>query len=138
MSFRNLFSPKKELNLSKRSPVVRSLIERTVQYLRRRAAEDPAAQIRPAMLGQAIGEDDLIALTALNILRKAGVTKPHIGLYCDATMQPMGEADPGHPIPEVLPCPACGGEHDVDSGTMRKELFFTFDPDALGNVKQAA
>jgi hypothetical protein len=139
MSFRSLFSRKKGLDLSKRSPAVRSLIARTLAYLRKRAAEDPSAEIRPAMLSMAIGENEMIALTALNMLQKAGVTKAHVGLYCDATMQPVGEAEPGGEIPGILPCVACAGqEHELDTGTMRKELFFTFDPKALGELEQVA
>jgi hypothetical protein len=139
MSFRNWFRGKKRLDLSKRSPAVQSLIKKTIAYMQKRAAEDRAAQIRPAMLAMAISENEMIALTALNILRKAGVTEAHLGLYCDATMQRMGEASPGGPIPEALPCDACFGEqHDLDTGTMRKELFFTFDPEALAEVKEAA
>jgi hypothetical protein len=138
MSFRNWYSGKKRLDLSKRSPVVRSLMQKTIVYLRRRAAEDPTAQIRPAMLAKAIGENEMIALTALNILQKAGITKAHIGLYCDATMQWLGEAEPYGSVPEILRCDACGEEHDLDSGSMRREIFFTFDPKALAEVKEAA
>ena len=139
MSFPSLFSRKKRFDFSKRSPAVQSLIKKTVAYLRKRAEEDRSAQIRPATLAMAIGENEMIALTALNMLQKAGVTKAHLGLYCDATMQPVGEVEPGGPIPEVLPCSACAGEeHDLDSGKMRRELFFTFDPEALAEVKQAA
>jgi hypothetical protein len=138
MSFRNLFSGKKGLDLSRRSPAVQSLIGKTIAYLLKRAAENPSAQVRPAMLARAIGENEMIALTALSMLEEAGVTKAHIGLYCDATMQPIAEAQPGSPLPESLPCPACGEEHDLDSGTMKKEIFFTFDPKALAQVKVAA
>jgi hypothetical protein len=139
MSFRNWFSGKKQLDLSKRSPVVRSLIKKTIAYLRKRAAEDPTAQIRPAMLAMAIKENEMIALTALNMLQETGVTKAHLGLYCDATMQRMGMAEPGGPVPEALPCDACSGDqHDLDSGTMRRELYFTLDPEALDELKEAA
>jgi hypothetical protein len=139
MSFRNWFSGKKQLDLSRRSPVVRSLIKRTIDYLQRRAAEDPTAQIRPAILARAIGENEMIALTALNMLQKAGVTQAHLGLYCDATMHRMGEVEPNCPVPEALPCDACPGQqHDLDSGTMRRELFFTFDPEALAEAEGAA
>jgi hypothetical protein len=139
MSFRNWFSGTKRLDLYKRSPVVRSLIKKTIDYLQRRAAEDPTAQIRPAMLAMAIGENEMIALTALNMLEKAGATKAHLGLYCDATMHRMGEAEPGRPVPETLSCDACLGEqHDLDAGTMRKQLYFTFDPEALAELQEAA
>jgi hypothetical protein len=139
MSFRNWFSGRKRLDLSRRSPAVRALISKTIAYLRRRAAEDPTAEIRPEMLARAIGENEMIALTALNILQKAGITKAHLGLYCDATLQRMGEAEPGGPVPEALPCDAClRQQHDLDSGTMRRGIFFTFDPEALGEVEEAA
>jgi hypothetical protein len=139
MSFRNWYSGKKRLDLSKRSPAVQSLIKRTIAYLRQRAAENPTAQIRPAMLATAIGENEMIALTALSILQRAGITKAHLGLYCGATMQWMGEVEPGRPAPKTLSCDACLGEqHDLDSGSMRREIFFTFDPKALAEVKEAA
>jgi hypothetical protein len=139
MSFRNWFSGKKRLDLSKRSPAVRSLIKKTIAYLRRRAEEDPTTQIRPAMLARAIGENEMMALTALDMLQSAGVTKAHLGLYCEATMHRMGEVAPGRPVPEALPCDACPGElHDLDAGTMRKEIFFTLDPEALAELKEAA
>jgi len=118
---------------------VRSLIKKTIAYLQRRAAEDPAAQIRPAMLASAIGVNEMIALTALDMLQSAGVTKAHLGLYCDATMHRLGEVELGRPVPESLPCDACLGEpHDFGTGTMRREIFFTFDPDALAELKEAA
>jgi hypothetical protein len=138
MSFRNWYSGRKRLDLSRRSPAVRSLLQKTISYLRKRSSENPAAQIRPAMLAKAIGENEMIALTALNILEKAGITEAHIGLYCDATMQWMGEADPSDSVPETLLCDACGEQHDLSSGSMRREIFFTFDPKALADVKEAA
>jgi|WetSurMetagenome_2_1015567.scaffolds.fasta_scaffold290399_2 hypothetical protein len=139
MSFRSWFSGNKRLELSKRSPVVKSLIRKTVAYLRKRAAEDPRAQIRPAMLAQAIGENEMVALTALDMLQNAGVTKAYIGLYCDATMHPLAKVEPGRPLPESMHCDACSGEpHDLDTGTMRREIFFTFDPEALAGLKEAA
>jgi hypothetical protein len=139
MSFRNWFRGKNRLDLSKRSEAVRSLIKKTVAYLQRRATEDQAAQIRPAMLASAIGVNEMIALTALDMLQSAGVTKAHLGLYCDATMHRLGEVEQGRPVPEALPCDACLGElHDIGAGTMRREIFFTFDPDALAELKEAA
>jgi len=139
MSFRSWFSGKNRLDLSKRSPAVRSLIKKTVAYLRKRAEEDPTAQIRPAMLARAIGENEMMALTALDMLQSAGVTKAHLGLYCEATMHRMGEVEPGCPVPEALPCDACLQElHDLDAGTMRKEIFFTLNPGALADLKKAA
>lgn len=139
MSYRNWFSGKHRLDLSKRSEAVQSLIKKTITYLQKRAAEDPTAQIRPAMLASAIGVNEMIALTALDMLQSAGVTKAHIGLYCDATMHCLGEVEPGRPAPESLPCDACLREmHDFGTGTMRKEIFFTFDPEALAELKEAA
>jgi hypothetical protein len=139
MSFHSWFSGKHRLDLSKRSEAVQSLIKKTIDYLQRRAAEDPTAQIRPAMLASAIGVNEMIALTALDMLQSAGVTKAHIGLYCAETMQWMGEVKRGRPTPEALPCDACAREmHDFGSGTMRKEIFFTFDPEALAELKVAA
>jgi hypothetical protein len=139
MSFRNWFSGKNRLDLSKRSPAVRSLIKKTVAYLRKRAQEDPTAQIRPAMLARAIGENEMLALTALDMLQSAGVTKAHLGLYCGVTMHRLGEVEPGRPVPEALPCDACFGEsHDLDAGTMRKGIYFTLDPGALAELKEAA
>lgn len=138
MSFRNWYSGRRRLGLSKRSPAVRSLLQKTISYLRKRSAEDTAAQIRPAMLAKAIGENEIIALTALDILQEAGITKAHIGLYCDSTMQWMGEADANDSVPETLLCDACGEQHDLSSGSMRREIFFTFDPKALADVKEAA
>ena len=138
MSFRNLFSGKKRLDLSKRSAAVRSLVTRTIGYLQKRANEDPNAQIRPAMLAQAIKVNEMIALTALSILQDAGVTKAHIGLYCSATMQPMGGGEAGSPQLGALRCNDCGEQHDLGSGTMRKEIFFTFDSKALAEIKEAA
>ncbi|NYF91397.1 hypothetical protein RBB79_17365 [Tunturiibacter empetritectus] len=61
---------------------MRSLIERTFAYLRNRATDNPDPEIRPAMLAQAVGENEMVALTALSILEDAGVMKAHIGLYC--------------------------------------------------------
>ncbi len=139
MSFLSSFSRKKSLDLSKRSPAVRSLIERTLAYLRNRATDNPDAEIRPAMLAQAIGENEVVALTALSMLEDAGITKAHIGLYCDATMQYIGQAEPGEPIPQELPCDACAGDvHALDSGAMKREIFFTFDVKALSELKKAA
>jgi hypothetical protein len=139
MSFRSWFSEKNRRDLSKRSPAVRSLINKTVAYLRKRAEEDTTTQIRPAMLARAIGENEMMALTALDMLQSAGVTKAHLGLYCEATMHRLGEVEPGRPVAEPLPCDACFGElHDLDTGTMRKEIFFTFDPEALAELKEAA
>jgi len=54
---------------------VRSLIKKTIAYLQRRATEDPAAQIRPQCSLRAIGVNEMIALTALDMLQSAGVTK---------------------------------------------------------------
>jgi hypothetical protein len=138
MSFRSWYSGKRPLNLSKRSPAVQSLIKKTIAYLRKRAAEDPRAQIRPAMLAMAIGENEMIALTALDILQNSGITKAHLGLYCGATMQWMREVEPGSPVPKSLPCGACGERHDFDSGAIRTEIFFTFDSKALAELKEAA
>jgi hypothetical protein len=139
MSFRNWFSGKNRLDLSRRSAAVQSLMKKTIAYLQRRAAEDPTAQIRPEMLASAIGENEMIALTALDMLQNAGVTKAHIGLYCAATMHRLGELVPGSPVPEAIPCDACLREpHDLGTGTMRKEIFFTFDPEALAELKEAA
>jgi hypothetical protein len=133
------FSGNKRLDLTKRSPAVQSLIRKTITYLRKRSAEDPTAQIRPAMLALALGENEMIALTAPNMLQNAGITKEHPGLYCDATMQWLGEFEPGGSVPGALPCDVYFGEqHDFDSGTMRRELFFIFDPKALSELKEAA
>jgi hypothetical protein len=118
---------------------VRSLIKKTIAYLQIRAAEDPTTQIRPAMLALAIGANEMIALTALDMLQSAGVTKAHIGLYCEATMHWLGEVEPGRPVPEALPCDACLREmHDFGAGTMRREIFFTVNPEALAELKEAA
>ena len=53
-------------------------------------------------------------------------------------MQWMGQAEPGGLVPESLPCDACGDQHSLDAGSMKKEIFFTFDPKALAEVKEAA
>jgi ribosomal protein S25 len=139
MLFPKLFNKTRAFDLSKRSVAVRSLVEKTLAYLRKRAAENPSAQIRPSMLAQVIGENGMIALTALRILEKAGITKSHIRLYCAKTEQYMGQAEPGQSLPETLPCDACERqEHDLDSGTMRSEIFFTFDPVALAQATKVA
>jgi hypothetical protein len=138
MSFRNWFNAGKQLDLSKHSPAVQALLRKTIVYLRRRAEEDPSTQIRPAMLALAIGENEMLALTALDLLQSAGVTKAHMGLYCASTMQPLGEYEPGGRSPESLPCPACGEPHDLDNGTIQSEIFFSINPEALAELKEAA
>ena len=135
MSFRDLLRLRRN---DHHSPVVKQVLRDTLHYLNRVTANDPGIEIRPAMLAQNIRESEMVALSALYLLEKAGVVTPHVGVYCKSTLAPMETYGVGEPIPTALPCPACFEEHNFDDRTMSKELFFTVSRDALKQYERQA
>lgn len=61
----------------------------------------------PKFVGNAIGESEINALTALHILEQRGITHQHFGLYCGKTDVPMGAYDNLQDIPVALDCEVC-------------------------------
>lgn len=117
------------------SPRLEGLIESVVAYLKTRP---PDEEIRPHIVGRAISENELAAMTALSILERQGITKHHFGVYCGDKGVPIGSYDDLADVPPFSYCDACGIEHCSSDKTCRVEIYFTVDRDKLASFRKEA
>ena len=110
------------------SPRLEGLVLRVAQYLLSRSAiNEFAAKI----VGKAVGESELAALTALSILERIGVTKHHFGVYCKNTRIPLESYDDLGALSDSWYCEECDSTHSVSDGTCVVEIYFTVDKNEL-------
>lgn len=118
------------------SPRLEGLIGAVVDYL---TSRPPDEEIAPHIVGRAIGETEMAAMTALTILERDGITKHHFGVYCGETGVPLAS----HDSPEELPddgvsCYVCDREHKLSDRTCKAEVYFTVDHKKLSRLKSRA
>lgn len=111
------------------SPRLEALVSKAANYL---ASRPPDSEFLPRIVGKAIGESELAAMTALSILEKEGVTKQHFGVYCGNTGVPLDSFDDLSAIrSDPYYCETCDEHHSLDDGACRVEVYFTADSSAL-------
>jgi hypothetical protein len=132
MSLVNWF---KKASVPDTSPRLEALIARVIAYLKSRP---PDEEIRPHIVGRAIHETELAAMTALYLLEKKGITRHHFGVYCGETSVPIKVYDALSQVPEMLYCETCDREHSPTDRTCTVEVFFTVDSEKLNAISTTA
>jgi len=118
------------------SPRLDALIGTVVAYLKSRP---PDEEITPGIVGRAIRESEMAAMTALTILERDGITKHHFGIYCGETGVPIGSRDSAEDLPDDgVPCDVCDREHRLADKTCNAEVYFTVDHEKLSRCKLRA
>jgi len=118
------------------SPRLERLIGSVVAYLKTRP---PGEEVRPNIVGRAIGETELAAMTALSILEHNGITKHHFGIYCGETGVPIASHDLPEELPdEGVPCYVCDREHWISDKSCKAEVYFTVDHEKLSRFRSRA
>jgi hypothetical protein len=106
-----------------------------VTYL---SSRPPGEEITPNIVGRAIGETELAAMTALTILEREGITKHHFGVYCGETGVPLESHDSLEELSEQVPCYVCNRDHKLSDKTCTAEVYFTADREMLSLFKLTA
>jgi hypothetical protein len=117
------------------SPRVEGLVLRTAQYL---SSKPSTEEFVPKVVGAALSESELVAMTALSLLEKMGITKHHFGVYCGNTGVPLESYDDLKDLTDSLPCKTCDDHHSVSEGTCKIEIYFTVDRDRLARFTAKA
>ena len=117
------------------SPRLESLVLRVAQYLESHPSDDEFA---PKIIGAALSESELAALTALSILEERGITKHHFGVYCARTGVPLESYDDLQHMREELYCEICDRDHVTTSHNCKIEIYFTVDRGRLGQFLSSA
>lgn len=120
------------------SPRLNGLVLAVAGYLARVVAEDPSAEVRPAMVAQVLHESELAILAAFYVLEKKGVVEPHYGLYCAANASPIEVYSSLLEVPSESHCEICDEDHSTDDSSMYTELFFTIDIQQLLTLRSVA
>lgn len=132
MSLATWFKPLQEPKSSKR---LDDLLMSVALYLQGQPNTD---NFYPRLVGKALSESELAALTALSILERRGITKHHYGVYCSRKGVPLEEYDSLESIPPSLPCRYCEEEHTGDDDSWKVDLFFTVDRNRLEQFTSVA
>lgn len=132
MSLATWFKHLREPNSSKR---LDDLLMSVALYLQGQSGTD---NFYPRLVGKALSESEMAALTALWMLEKRGITKHHYGVYCSRKNVALEEYDSLESIPPSLPCSHCEEEHTADNDGWKIDLFFTVDRDRLIQFTSAA
>jgi hypothetical protein len=133
MSLANWF---KRATAAASSPRLERLIGSVVAYLKTRP---PDEEVSPNIVGRAIGETELAAMTALSILERDGITKHHFGIYCGETDVPIASHDSPEGLPdEGVPCYVCDREHRLSDKSCKAEVYFTVDHEKLSRFRSQA
>jgi hypothetical protein len=119
------------------SPRLQSLVGEVVAYLVRRP---PDEEIVPKIVGKAIGETELAAMTVLSMLERQGITTHHFGVYCADSRTHLATFDDLSKITGTVLCDACNEQHEVSAKTAVVEIYFTVNREKLMdlNAKRAA
>jgi hypothetical protein len=119
----------------KTSPRLEALVLRVAQYLSSKPSND---QFVPKIVGAALSESELAAMTALSILEKMRITKHHFGVYCANTGVPLENYDDLKDLPDSWHCETCDDDHRVSDRTCKVEIYFTVDRDRLARFAAKA
>jgi hypothetical protein len=117
------------------SPRVEGLVLRTAQYL---SSKPSTEEFVPKIVGAALSESELAAMTALSILEKRGITQHHFGVYCGNKGVPLDSYDDLKRLPNDFRCETCDDDHSVSEGTCKIEIYFTVDRDRLARFTAKA
>ncbi|SDG00544.1 hypothetical protein [Terriglobus roseus] len=115
------------------SPQLNALVNRVVVYLRSRPGGD---QVVPKIVGKAIGETEIRALTALRVLEEQGIVHHHFGLYCTEKGIPLESIDDLSQLPAEKYCDACDEDHSEAEGEYKVEIYYTIDPRRLAQFRE--
>ena len=92
------------------------------------------SEFPPKIVGKALSESELVAMTALSILERMGITKHHFGVYCGNTSLPLASYDDLKDVQGPWRCETCDEDHSVSNRTSKIEIYFTVNRDRLARV----